>query len=253
MWGLWMRLSRLSPTKLRPKGEGNMKEIRHDRSPGCEQFALELEAYMEGEKGLFVPAHARACEFCSVILEDLEALQTVSRAMPLEEPSAAVWSNIRAQLEAAGAFGERVSLWNWFGRLDFLHHPVPVSAFACLVLLGCLVTAPRTYFERNPTSGFSGLPSTTTVRSMAFVGDSDALEGVVRELEKTFRAREKSLAPDLKATYENSLKSLDDSIRECSDSLQREPDNSLAHEYLLAAYSQKAQVLSSALEFDEGR
>jgi hypothetical protein len=88
---------------------------------------------------------------------------------------------------------------------------------------------------------------------VAFIGDSDALEQVVHELEETFRAREGSLAPDLKATYENSLISLDASIRECSDSLQREPDNSLAHEYLLAAYSQKAEVLSSALELDEGR
>jgi hypothetical protein len=173
--------------------------------------------------------------------------------MPLEEPSPAVWSNIRAQLAAAGAFAEKESLWNWFGLPDFLHHPVPVTAFACLVLLGCLVTVPRTYLEQNTASGFRTSPATTATRSMALVGDSDALERVVKELEETFRAREGSLAPDLKATYENSLNSLDLSIRECSDSLQREPDNSLAHEYLLAAYSQKAQVLSSALEFNEGR
>jgi len=72
-------------------------------------------------------------------------------------------------------------------------------------------------------------------------------------LEEAFRAREGSFAPDVKATYENSLNSLDASIRECGDSLQREPGNSLAHEYLLAAYSQKAEVLSSALELNEGR
>ncbi|MGD0008771.1 MAG: hypothetical protein ABSE93_09535 [Terriglobia bacterium] len=230
-----------------------MKETRHDRSPACYQFELELEAYMEGENGPFVPAHTRECTFCSVIVEDLEALRSAALAMPLEEPSPAVWSNIRAQLVAAGAFAERVSPWNWLGQLDFLHRPVPVTAFACLVLLGCLVSVPRTYLEQDTTSGFSASPARTATRSMAFIGDSGALERVVQELEETFRAREGSLAPDLKATYENSLNSLDVSIRECSDSLQREPDNSLAHEYLLAAYSQKAQVLSSALEFDEGR
>jgi hypothetical protein len=208
---------------------------------------------MEGENGPFVPAHTRECTFCSVIVEDLEALRSAALAMPLEEPSPAVWSNIRAQLAAGGAFAERVSPWNWFGQLDFLRRPVPVTVFACLVLLGCLVTVPRTYLEQDTTSGLGALPARTAIRSMAFIGDSDALERVVQELEETFRAREGSLAPDLKATYENSLNSLDVSIRECSDSLQREPDNSLAHEYLLAAYSQKAQVLSSALEFDEGR
>ena len=230
-----------------------MKEARYDRSPACYQFELELQADTEGEKGPLVTAHARECAFCSVIIEDLVALRSAALALPLEEPSPAVWSNIRAQLLAEGAFAGKVSFWNWFGQLDFLRRPIPVAAFACLVILGCLVTAPRGYPERDTNSALTALPDRSPIRSMAFVGDSEALERVVRELEETFRAREGSLAPDLKATYENSLISLDASIRECSDSLQREPDDSLAHEYLLAAYSQKAQVLSSALEFDEGR
>jgi hypothetical protein len=230
-----------------------MEETRHDKTAACYQFELELQTYMEGEDRPFVLAHTRECTFCSVIVEELEALRSAALAMPLEEPSPAVWSNIRAQLAAAGAFAEKVSFWNWFGQLDFLRRPIPVAAFACLFILGCLVTAPRSYPERDTSSAITALPARTAIRSMAFIGDSDALERVVQELEETFRAREGSLAPDLKATYENSLNSLDASIRECSDSLQREPDNSLAHEYLLAAYSQKAEVLSSALEFDEGR
>ena len=230
-----------------------MKETRHERTAACYRFELELQAYMEGENTPFVPAHARECAFCSVIVEDLEALRSAAREIPLEEPSPAVWSNIRAQLVEEGALTERASLWDWFRQLGFLHRPVPVAAFACLVILGCFVTVPRNYLEQGTTSGLNALPAKTAIRSMAFIGDSDALEHVVHELEETFRAREGSLAPDLKATYENSLNSLDASIRECSDSLQREPDNSLAHEYLLAAYSQKAEVLSSALEFDEGR
>ena len=230
-----------------------MKETRYDRSPACYQFELELEAYLEGENRPFVPAHTRECAFCKVIVEDLEALRSAALAIPREEPSPAVWSNIRAQLVASGAFAERVSVWNWVGQLDFLRRPVPVMAFACLLLLGCFVTVPRTYLEQDTAAGLSGMPARTAMRSMAFTGDSDALPRVVQELEETFRAREGSLAPDLKTTYDNSLISLDASIRECSDSLEREPGNSLAHEYLLAAYSQKAQVLSSALEFDEGR
>jgi len=228
-----------------------MKETRYDKTVACYRFEQELWAYLEAENRPLAPAHTQECAFCSVIVEDLEALRSAARALPLEEPSPAVWSNIRAQLAAEGAFTEKVSLWNWFGQLDFLHRPVPVAAFTCLVLLGCLVTAPRNYPGRDTQPARTALPDRASSRSMAFRGDSDALEQVVHELEQTFRAREGSLAPDLKATYENSLISLDTSIRECSDSLQREPDNSLAHDYLLAAYSQKAEVLSSALEFEE--
>jgi anti-sigma-K factor RskA len=230
-----------------------MEETRHDRTAACYRFELELQAYMEGENRPFALAHTRECAFCRVVFEDLEALRAAARELPLEEPSPAVWSNIRAQLATAGAFAEKASPWNWFWQLDFLRRPIPVAAFACMVTLGCLLTAPRNYPELEPASALTAPAGRTAVRSMAFIGDSDALERAVRELEDAFKAREGSLAPDVKATYENSLISLDASIRECSDSLQREPGNSLAHEYLLAAYSQKAEVLSSALEFDEGR
>ena len=230
-----------------------MKETRHGRTAACYRFELELEAYMEGENKPFALAHARECAFCRVMVEDLEALRAAARELPLEEPSPAVWSNICAQLVTAGAFAEKASFWNWFWQLEFLRRPIPVAAFACMVMLGCLLTAPRNYPEQDLTSALTAPAGRPAVRSMAFIGDSGALEQVVRELEETFRAREGSLAPDVKATYENSLISLDASIQECSDSLQREPGNSLAHEYLLAAYSQKAEVLSSALELDEGR
>jgi hypothetical protein len=83
-------------------------------------------------------------------------------------------------------------------------------------------------------------------------GEDGALARVVSDLESNYRANEASMAPDLKATYEKSLVSLDGSIRECLDSLQHEPRNTLAHDYLLTAYTRKAEVLSSALEF-EGR
>jgi len=230
-----------------------MNEIGHGRTAGCYRFELELQAYMEGEQVPFVPAHARECAFCRAIVEDLEALRAAALALPLEEPSPVVWSNIHAQLQAAGAFAEKAGFWDWFRQLGLLHRPVPVAAFTCMLVFGCLLTAPRNNPEPDSVYPTSALPARSTVRSMAFMGDSAALQQVVRELEATFRAREGSLAPDLKATYENSLVSLDASIQECSSSLEREPDNSLAHEYLLSAYSQKAQVLSSALEFDEGR
>jgi len=230
-----------------------MSETRHGRSAACFRLELELQAYLEGENRPFVLAHTRECAFCRVVVEDLEGLRVAARALPLEEPSLVVWSNIRARLAAEGAFAEKASLWNWFSRLDFLRRPIPVAAFIGTVVLGCLLTAPRNYPEHDLNSALAAPAGRTAVQSMGFTADGEAVERAVRELEEAFRAREGSLAPDVKATYENSLLSLDASIRECSDSLQSEPGNSMAHDYLLAAYSQKAEVLSSALDLDEGR
>ena len=230
-----------------------MEETRRYRTAECDRFELDLEAYLGGDNRPSVEVHLRECVFCNVVFEDLKALRTTARGLPLEEPSPALWANIRAQLSAEGAFAEKAGVWSWFWQLDFFRRPIPVAAFACLVALGCLFTAPRNYPKQEAASGLASPTGGTAVRTMSFLGDNGGLEQVVRELEKTFKAREGSLAPDVKATYENSLISLDTSIRECNDSLQREPGNSLAHEYLLAAYSQKAEVLSSALEFNEGR
>ena len=111
---------------------------------------------------------------------------------------------------------------------------------------------PQRYPESSTLVPFT-VSQVRPIGTMVVVGESDALERVVTDLETTFRAREASLSPDLQETYEKSLKSLDASIQECSDSLQRQPGNALTHEYLVTAYSKKAEVLSSALEFDEGR
>jgi hypothetical protein len=231
-----------------------MDDTRRHRTAECDRFELELEAYMEGENMPSVPAHLRECVFCKVVFEDLIALRTAARELPLDEPAPVVWANIRAQLSAEEAFAEKAGVWSWIWQLDFLRRPVPVAAFACMLVLGCWLTAPRDYPQPETAASLAasaGEP--TVVRSMAFVGGGSGLEKAVRELEEAFKAREATLAPDVKATYEHSLSSLDASIRECNDSLQREPGNSLAHEYLFAAYSQKAEVLSSALEIDEGR
>ena len=231
-----------------------MDETRRFRTAECDRFELEIGAYMDGELEPSVPAHLRECVFCKVVFEDLIALRRAARELPLEEPSPVLWANIRAQLSAEGAFVEKAGVWSWFWQLDLLRRPVPAAAFACMLALGCWLTAPQSNPQPETAASLAtsaGEPN--VVRSMAFAAGGVGLEKAVRELEEAFKAREATLAPDVKATYEHSLSSLDASIRECNDSLQREPGNSLAHEYLFAAYSQKAEVLSSALEFDEGR
>jgi len=72
----------------------------------------------------------------------------------------------------------------------------------------------------------------------------------VDEMEKSFQARRATLDPAVKAIYEKGLESLDSSIDECRTSVEQEPQNSLASEYLVAAYTQKAAVLESALQFE---
>jgi hypothetical protein len=200
-----------------------------------------------------VVAHIEDCGACGALLADLQEIRDVARSLPQAEPSRVVWANIRARLEAEGAFEAPVSGWRQILAWRQFPHAVPLGVLAALVFIGSLLTlpSPNLVHTGNP----PGVEETSAVASLTSdlpVGEDRALAHVVSDLESNFRANEASMTPDLKATYEKSLVSLDGSIRECLDSLRHEPRNTLAHDYLLAAYTSKAEVLSSALEF-EGR
>jgi len=217
--------------------------------PACSQFDNELEAYLEGEARPFVVAHAQDCARCGTLLSDLQSIRQAARDLPLQEPSRAVWANVRARLEAEGAFGTHVSRWRQVLPWRMLPHAVPLGVLAVLVFLGSVLTLPSSSIQWWGGSEKSASSLTVAQITSLPAGEDGALARVVSDLEGNFRASEASMAPDLKATYDKSLVSLDGSIQECLDSLQHEPGNTLAHDYLLTAYTRKAEVLSSALEF----
>jgi len=219
----------------------------------CSQFSTELEGYLEGEARPFVASHARECASCRDLLADLESIREAARTLPQEEPSRVVWANVRAQLETEGAFGVPVGGWRQLLSWRFLPQPVPLGTLAGLVVLGAILSLPSGNLQRwgSPQEAASS-PAPTEVASLVPPPEVISLAHVVSDLESNFKANEASMTPDLKDTYEKSLVSLDGSIRECLDSLHHEPGNTLAHDYLLTAYTRKAEVLSSALEF-EGR
>jgi len=221
------------------------------KTAACLWFDAELGAYLEGENKPFVASHAQECPFCQVVLADLEQLCSLARQLAPAEPSPAVWANLHAVLEEEGMFRRKLGAWDWFRQLQFPQHPAPIGALICLMVLGSLLTLPPVSLERRGTPE-SASPSKAAVVSLASPSENSALALAIRDMETSYRAGAKFLTPEIKATYEKGLNSLDASIRECTDSLQQQPDNTLAHEYLLTAYTRKAEVLASALEY-EGR
>jgi hypothetical protein len=230
-----------------------LEEVGAFLVPPCSQFAAELEAPLEGEASPFIISHAENCASCGALLADLQAIQQAAQELPQLEPSRLVWANVRARLEAEGAFTAPVSWWRQVLAWRLSPHLVPLGVLASLVILGSALTLPSGNLQRwSGPQGVADYSAGVRTDSAAPSPEDSALAQVVSDLESNFRANESSMTPDLKATYEKSLVSLDGSIRECLDSLQHEPRNTLAHDYLLTAYTRKAEVLSSALEF-EGR
>ena len=117
-------------------------------SPECRQFEIDLAAYLEGEPLPEIARHAEACPFCSVVLTDLELLRSESRSLPLEEPPARVWANVRAQLAAEGVIREQVSWRRWFSLGNLQHAAAPLGALACLAIFGAVLLVPTSSRRR---------------------------------------------------------------------------------------------------------
>jgi len=219
--------------------------------PACTRFADELEAYLEGESRPFIEPHSHECAVCGALLADVISIRQAARDLPQEDPSPAVWANVRARLDAEGAFGVPVRGWRQFLAWRLLPHALPLGVLALLVFVGLVLTLPDTSHQPwSSAEEVASSPVTVEVASLAPTVEDSTLTRVISDLDHSFRLNEASMAPDLKATYEKSLVSLDGSIQECLDSLRHEPRNALAHDYLMTAYTRKAELLSSALEFD---
>jgi len=222
---------------------------------GCLNFEEELSAYLEGEDRPAVLQHAESCEFCHCVLTDFELVRSASVESGLDEPSPVVWANVRAVLVAEGIIHPPLSFWQrWFPLKSrgLLGSPAPVAVAAALAIAAVVLL--RSPFVSNLSRTHS---AAAAMRPAVLAENYDVssprtsqTQQTIQQLEEAYYANEASMEPSLKATYDKSLQSLDDEIRECQASMQQQPQNTLAGEYLSSAYMQKAQLLQSALEYN---
>lgn len=208
----------------------------HRATAGCRDFDAQLSDYLEGQDRPAVSAHAAECEFCGVLLADLLLAHSACAELAEEEPPARVWANVRATLVAEGLVHPPRQRRPWMG---WLLRPVPAAALTALVLFSVFTT--RKWVHHNK----------PLVKDVAEAIVGPAVVANVSQMEVTFRAQSARLNPTIERAYEEDLASLDGEIKECQDTLARQPDDNLSREYLASAYTEKARVLESALELGD--
>jgi len=208
----------------------------HGATAACRDFDAQLSDYLEGQERPAVTTHAAECEFCGAVLADLLLVRSASTELAENEPPARVWANVRAALVAEGLIHPPRQRRPW---LEWLLTPAPAAALTALVLLS-MFTA-RSLVHRY---------HRTAVDVADVVVGRDVMQNV-SQMEVAFRAQSARLNPTIERAYEDDLASLDSEIKECQDTLARQPGDSLSREYLASAYSEKARVLESALELGD--
>ena len=215
----------------------------------CNAFLEQLDQWMEGERSPAAEAHIRACAECGNLIADLDSIRDTASSLAADdpEPSARVWTALRAQLEderlihAAGV-GSSGTAKRWLQETFWvLPRPLLAGAYlAALIAVGFAL------------SGSSSLRNDSNLWMSRTQRSTQPLSARLATEEDTISLMANT-NPAVTASLRKSLAVIDNNIALCEKSVREEPQNEFARDYLYEAYQQKADLISQVTEGDEGQ
>ncbi len=230
-------------------------------------------------------AHLKSCPACSDLLSDLKLIASAARQLAAtEEPAPRVWVRIAAELRAEGLIrepapmrpivvptspGRRWTAIAWWlapvaavllaaGSYVVSHKPAPQVANQ-----QAPKTAPETPLtaQTPATSPAPVIPAVTSPSEHAPAPQQLAeksakptrMAGSAAESEPSaedqqFLSAVSTLAPSMRASYENQLQAVNADIRETQAYVDQNPGDMDARQHLMDSYQQKALLYQIALD-----
>jgi hypothetical protein len=220
----------------------------------CREFLAYLEPWMEGERPQDAQAHLRTCRYCSSVVSDLELIHSEARSWSATEQDAPerLWTSLRAQLEQEGLIREtipahedaakaQVPRAGWFaGFSPRLPRPVLAGGYlAALVAVAFALSGPVNK-RVNEARWLKGTQiSTSPLSAQLDFAEQNSNSYVTRA------------DPAVTASLHQNLALVDKYIALCEKSVNEEPQNEVARDYLSEAYQQKADLLTQMTERGE--
>lgn len=187
--------------------------------------------------------HAESCTECSELIADLETIRTESVALrEIAEPSPRVWNRIEIALRQEGLIHEPLQPSPEKKRPFW--RPIWLAPLAtCGALALALVSYQR--LSAPPSAGEHVAPSPTVAvkAKVAAPGNTPAVAA-----DRQFLAMVASRPPAIRAKYEADLQRVNNYIRDAQHSVEEDPNDEVAQQYLMDAYQQKATMYQLALD-----
>jgi hypothetical protein len=216
-------------------------------SPSCNHFLDQLESWMDGQHTPEAQAHLANCADCRTIVGDLGAIKVVAREWTAsEEAPERVWTSLRAQLEQEGlikpspaaATREKPARTGWLrGWFTAVPRPALAGAYlAALVAVAFAMSGPVSKRYNN-------------YQWMSATQDETAqLSAQLDTAEAEQNASFSDPNPVVSASLHSNLAIVDNYIALCEKSVQEDPQDEIARDYLYDAYHQKADLLAEISE-----
>lgn len=202
------------------------------------------ESLIENDSGSTAAqrAHLKDCPHCSVLVADLLVIACAAGELrAAHEPSPRVWRSIETTLRQEGVIKHQPALrsllppltgsWGW-ARWAM------AGAAALLIVLGITLRqhTPSHELARSDVSSQAAVSEAALDASIAGLNDSDLLAELSQQ------------APALQTEYAESLRNVNDYIRDAKNSLAANPNDDEAHRALMEAYQEKAMLFELALD-----
>jgi len=231
----------------------------------CNEFLDKLESWMEGDRQPTGQAHYQSCVACQDLVSDMEAIRSTARTWETDaaaEPPARIWASLRLRLEAEGLIHDPASSdvaitvpaaesqlqggvkhrASWLdGIFGGMARPALAGAYLVALVAVC-VPMSGLGTQRGPNDRWTNLTQNTTVPLRSQL---DKVEHTVFSLS--------AADPVVTASLHKNLAIVDNYIVLCEKSVNEEPGNEVARDYLYSAYEQKADLLAQMTENGDGR
>lgn len=213
-----------------------------------------LSEYIDGDlkpnKRPFVIEHLKTCKDCSLVYQDLKQIVNLSQQLPLLEPPNHIWKKLEKEISKISKPQARSS---WASFLDLrwqfsISAPQLAGALAFLILFGILGSF-FSYVPQN-SSLSSTIQSTIIARPVsAYVANPTEMElnGKIERLSHNAKELYQDWDPEMQKLFDRNIVLVDETIDDCRQLSQKNPNDPVVHELMVTAYQEKVRLLEQFL------
>jgi hypothetical protein len=207
----------------------------------CRDFPNYLEPWMEGDRHPDALAHVRDCPRCRSVVEEFKMIQTSAQEWgnTENEPPPHLWNSLRAQLVQEGLIRQQSKRPGWFsGWWAALPRPALAGGYLAILIAVAFGLSGPVNQRINRARWLEGTQNSTTPLRAQFAS-----------VERNARPSQASDSnPIVTASFNKNMVIVDNYITLCEKSVNEEPENELARDYLYDAYQQKADLIAQLSE-----
>lgn len=207
----------------------------------CRDFPDYLEPWMEGDRHPDALAHVRDCPRCRSLVDDLKMIQATAQDWGRTEsdPPPHLWNSLRTHLVQEGLIRRESKQPGWLPAwFHALPRPVLAGAYLAAVIAVAFALSGPVNQRINRARWLEGTQNSTTPLRAQFASLSMNATPI----------SDQDSNPDVTASLHSNLAIVDNYIALCEKSVNEEPENELARDYLFEAYHQKADLLAQLSE-----